>query len=144
MEDVFIYEFLYRGGVDPDPADDTWHVQLARMTTNIEGRRVPEITDSLTPKRAAELGFPISRIFKELNAAAIAGVKSAVNVRDEARRERDEAIAAKQGMERDMAAVQRAHDQLLERIAAARQAQPDTPAAAKRSLANVLSFGLLK
>ena len=83
MEGVFIYEFLFRGGETSAPDDDTWHVRLARVVTNIRGGTQLEITDPLTPGQAAELGFTLASICSALNQKAAEDVASLqVRVRD--------------------------------------------------------------
>lgn len=71
MTDVFIYEFLYRGNDDPSPVDDTWHVQLARWTTDIRGDQKLEVSPALNPKVAAEMGFTLERVLADLNQNAL-------------------------------------------------------------------------
>lgn len=82
---MFIYEFLFRGGPTSKPDDDTWHVVLARESEDITGKPRLELSDALTPARAAELGYPLERILSEINTKAL-------NDCDEARRQRDEAL----------------------------------------------------
>lgn len=88
MKDVFVYEFLYRGGQTSAPDDDTWHVILARPTTDILGNVKLEQTGALTPEKAAELGFTLDNIVRSLNQRAI---ETAATIRARAQ-EHDEAL----------------------------------------------------
>ena len=90
MAKVFIYEFLFRGGTHSKPDDDTYHVILAREVETIEGSVTLELSTALTPERAEELGFPLSRIVTELNQSAVNQAVKAAHEREEAARERRE------------------------------------------------------
>lgn len=111
---MFIYEFLYRGGDTPSLDDDTWHVVLAQEREDINGRSVIETTLPLTPTMAEERGYSLSRIFSELNQTAI---NSAARVSDLL-----------------------AEIETLKSLGSSAMAEDE---GAKRSLLNVVSFGLL-
>ncbi len=89
MSQPYIYEFLFRGGEDSGPDDDTWHVWLARKVVGMDGveRTVPDERGPLTPEKAAEEGFTLDSIVRDLNTAAVSQAAKAAQYRQE----RDEA-----------------------------------------------------
>lgn len=74
MSNVFIYEFLFRGGPTSKPDDDTFHVVLARETVDIEGKPGLEVSPVMTPARAEVQGFTLDRIITDINQAAVSKV----------------------------------------------------------------------
>lgn len=71
MSDVFIYEFLFRGGDTTKLDDDTWHVILARPVVMLDGTTKLEIGNPMPPSEAVKLGFPLSKILSSLNQRAV-------------------------------------------------------------------------
>ena len=74
MSEVFVYEFLFRGGSTSNPDDNTYHVVLARQFVSIKGEQGLETTAPMSPASADELGFPLKRIVSEINESALKDV----------------------------------------------------------------------
>lgn len=90
---MHVYEFLFRGGPTSKPDDDTWHVVLANERVDMLGRSTIEISDALTPARAAELGFTLDKILSALDARAVEAVAIMQTERDNQRQKANDAYA---------------------------------------------------
>lgn len=122
--DLFIYEFLFRGGETSSPDDDSWHVVLARNVEAIDGSMKLEISNAMPPDRAAELGFTLDSILSSLNSTALANADAFRSARDEAQHSADEAVANLSTAQEALRLVQAQRDALVEALQAV-QAEPD-------------------
>lgn len=92
MDNVYIHEFLYRNNAKENPVNgDTWHVVLARDSTDIWGNPATELFGPMTPAQAAKLGFTLKTILSDINQEAVTQAAAAKAVRDE----RDQAVFEK-------------------------------------------------
>lgn len=112
---MYIREFLY---VKAREAAPTYHVVLARDFTDIEGNPQTEASKPLTPAQAETMGFPLSRLIAEIDGIAIKEVGELRAYK--LRREEEDSDSA-----------------------AAAVAVSEAVVEEKKSLLNIVSFGLL-
>lgn len=131
MEGLYIYEFLFRGGEDSQPDDDTWHVVLARSVKGLDGVIRPELYGPYTPAQAEEFGYSLNRIVNELNMKAVATAAEVTTLRQQL----SEYVERSEIFERAVRVAATETVKVKNELRAA--------TAPRRSLFNRLSFGLL-
>lgn len=153
MSEQFVYEFLFRGGVTSKPDDDTWHVIIAREVPRAVGEGTELVMSyPMSPEQAEEAGWPLKRIMRSLNQGAIDGVLSyrekARNATADAEATRALWLECEANHEKTIADLReqlgKANDEvraLRDKLGPAQSATPQPKA--RRSLLNIVSFGLL-